>query len=168
MNHKDWAFNKSQRFAPVLSYSSLQILTSKFINKVRILQQGDFKNAFCNALLPDNKIAIARPPLGDPNSGPIDFWLLNKTLYGLRRLPRHWYNPIMKILRDMGLTPSNHSPSPLAGVINDGTPLSTPRHKIHMGLYVNDLVFFLESDSEESCLKRLINDKVTPDFMGDA
>ena len=37
-----------------------------------------------------------------------------------------------------------------------------------MGLYVNDFLFFSESDSEESRLKRLINNKVTTDFMGDA
>ena len=75
-NHKDRAFNKSQRFAPVLFYSSLRILTSESTNKNRILQKGDYKNAFCNALLPDDDITIFRPPLGDPESSPDDFWIL--------------------------------------------------------------------------------------------
>ena len=73
INNADCAFKKSQSFDPVLSYSSLQILTSKATKKIRILQQGKLKNAFCNDLLPDDKITIVRPPLGDPNSSPNDF-----------------------------------------------------------------------------------------------
>ena len=98
-NHKDCAFNKSHRFAPVLSYSSLWILNSKAINKRHIHQKGDCKNAFYNALLPDDEIAIVRRPLGDPDSSPNNFSLLNKTLYGLRRSPQHCYNLIKKILK---------------------------------------------------------------------
>ena len=82
-NHEDFAFNNSQRFAPVLSHSSLWLLASKDIEKGHILQQGDYKNAFCNALLPEDKITIVCPHLGDPDSIPGDFWLLNKTLYRL-------------------------------------------------------------------------------------
>ena len=72
-NHEDRTLNKSQRFAPVLSYSFLRILTSKATNKGCILQQGDFKNTFCNALLQDDDIAIVRPPLGDTDSVPSNF-----------------------------------------------------------------------------------------------
>ena len=36
-DHKDQAYNKSQHFAPILSYSSMRLLTSKAINKRRIL-----------------------------------------------------------------------------------------------------------------------------------
>ena len=93
---------------------------------MRILQQGGCKNDFCNALLPDNEITIVLPPLGDPESSPDDFWILNKTLYSLRRSPQHWYNLITKILRDMGLTPSKHDPCLFSGVINYSTPPSTP------------------------------------------
>ena len=105
-NQKYRAFNKSQHFAPVLSYFSLWFLSSKATNKRCILQQGECKNAFCNALLPDNKITIVHQPLGDTDSGPKKFWLVKKTLYGLRRSPQHWYNLITKNFRDMGLTPS--------------------------------------------------------------
>ena len=38
-NHKYWAFNKSQRLAPVLSYSYLWLSTSKYTKKRRILHQ---------------------------------------------------------------------------------------------------------------------------------
>ena len=49
VNHENCAFNKSQLFAPVLSYSYLWLLTSKVIEKSCILHQGNFKSSFCNA-----------------------------------------------------------------------------------------------------------------------
>ena len=93
-NHEYLAFNKSQRFALFLSYSSIRLLTSKSTKKRCILQQAYGKNYLCNALLPDKKLTIVLPPLVDPDSSTDDFWLLNKTLYGLRRSPQHWYNLI--------------------------------------------------------------------------
>ena len=113
-------------------------------------------------------ITIVRPPLDDPDSNPDDFWILNKTLYGLRKSPQHWYNLIAKILRDMGLTPSNNNPCLLSSGIDYVTPSATPRHTIHVGLYVNNFFFFSESDTEDYYFKQLLNDKVTNDFMGNA
>ena len=72
------------------------------------------------------------------------------------------------ILREVGLTPSTHDPCLFSGVINDVTLPSTPQHQIHVGLYVDDFVFFSESYAEEFQFKRLLNSKVTTDFMGDA
>ena len=67
----------------------------------------------------------------------------------------------------MGITSSNHYPCLLSGVIDDGTPPTIPVHPIHVGLCVDDFVFFLELDAEESCFKQLLNEKVTTEFMGD-
>ena len=128
-NHKYWAFNKSQRLAPVLSYSYLWLPTSKYNEKRRILHQGDYKYAFYNTLLTDDVITIVRPPLGDPNSGPDNFWPLNKKIYGLRRSPQHRFNLITDILGDMGIPPSKHVPCLFPGVIDNGTPPSSPRKK---------------------------------------
>ena len=58
-------YQKSQRYAPVLKYSSLRLLTDKVVGYKRILQQGDCKNAFCKAALPYNEVNIIRPPIGD-------------------------------------------------------------------------------------------------------
>ena len=54
------------------------------------LTQGDCKNVFCNARLPDDETTIIKPPSGDPDAKKYVFWLLQKTLYGLGRSPRHW------------------------------------------------------------------------------
>ena len=139
-NHEDRAFNKSYLFAPVLSYSSLWILTSKAIKNC-ILQQSDWKNTFCNALLPDNEITIVRPPLGDPESSPKNFLLLNKTLNGLQWLTQHWYNLITNIMKYIDITSSKNGPCLLSGIINNITPPTTTRYNIHFGLYVDDFVF---------------------------
>ena len=88
-NFEDKLYEKSQWYAPVLKYSSHRLLTSKCVGDKRVLQQGDCKNAFCNANLPDDENIAIRPPVGDPVYNKDEYWLLNKTLYGLQRLPHH-------------------------------------------------------------------------------
>ncbi len=34
----------------------------------RVLKQGNYKNAFCQGILPNNKITIVKPPIGDPDA----------------------------------------------------------------------------------------------------
>ena len=108
---EDRLYQKSQHYAPVLKYSSLRLLTAKSAGDKRILQQGDCKNVFCNATLPDNEVTVIRPPIGDLAFQEDEYWLLKKTLYGLRRSPHHWYNMIKGILLNMGLKASPHDPS---------------------------------------------------------
>jgi len=88
-NFKDRLYEKSQQYAPVLKYSSLRLLTTKCVGDKRILQQGGCKNAFCNTNLPGDEEMAIRTPVGDPSYGKDKYWLLNKTLYGLRQSPRH-------------------------------------------------------------------------------
>ena len=38
------------------------------VKNCRRLKQGDCKNAFYNARLPDNKTTIIKPPSGDPDA----------------------------------------------------------------------------------------------------
>jgi hypothetical protein len=82
-NFEDRIYSKSARYAPVLKYSSLRLLVSKAVGHKRILQQGDCKNAFCQATLPEDEWMAVRPPVGDPAYNKVKYWLLNKTLYGL-------------------------------------------------------------------------------------
>ena len=86
-NFEDRLYQKSQRYAPVLTYSSLRLLTAKEVGDKWILQQGDFKNAFCNVTLPDDEVTVILPPIGDPAFQEGEYWLLKETLYGLRLSP---------------------------------------------------------------------------------
>ena len=38
------------------------------VENCRRLKQGDCKNAFCNACLPDDESTIIKPPSGDPDA----------------------------------------------------------------------------------------------------
>ena len=100
-NFENKLYHKSQRYAPVLKYTSLRLLTAKLVGNKRILQQGDYKNALCNAQLPDDEFTY---PYVQEN----EYWLLKKTLYGLRFSPHHWYNMIEGILLKTGIHPSPH------------------------------------------------------------
>ena len=144
-NLKNRIWSKSEKYAPVLQYSSLRLLTSMAVENRRRLKQGDCKNAFCNAVLPPDETTIIKPPAGDPDSKKDVFWLLKKTLYGLGRSPRHWYKMVNKILTDMGLKPSLHDPCLFQGVPSSlASPATTTDEPLHLGLYVDDFVYFSE------------------------
>ena len=69
-NLGDHEWPKHEHYAPVLQYSSLHLMVSLAIQRKRVLQQGDVKNAFCNADLPPDEVTIVRPPAGDPDAKP--------------------------------------------------------------------------------------------------
>ena len=77
-------WSKSDCFDPVLCGDSLHLLVSLAVEKHRPLHQGDRRNAFCQGILPPDELTIVRPPSGNPEGGPQEFWLLLCTLYGLR------------------------------------------------------------------------------------
>ena len=80
---EDRLYQKSQRYAPVLKYSSLRLLPSKAVGDKLILQQGYCKNAFYNSTFPDGEVTVIRPPIFGPSFQEDEYWLLKKTLYGL-------------------------------------------------------------------------------------
>ena len=144
-NSEDCLYQKSQRYAPFLKYSSLLLLTAKSVGDKRILQQGDCKNAFWNATIPDDEVTVIRPPIGNPDFQEDEYWLLNKTLYGLPRSPYHWYNTIKGILLNMGLKASPHDPCLISGILDNPSPpqtISESQPQLPIGLCVDDFVFY--------------------------
>jgi hypothetical protein len=165
-NHEDRYFSKSQRYAPVLKYSSLNLLCSKAVEHKRVLQQGDCKNAFCHAILPEDELTVVRPPIGDPAFEKDEYWLLNKTLYGLRRSPHHWYNMFCAALKKMGLQQSVHDPCLFSGnLTSDPTPSAAS--EIHVGIYVDYFVFFSSDPAAEALFQAELEKHVVVEFMGD-
>ena len=167
-NHEDRLWSKSDRFAPVLRQDSLRFLASLAVEKRRALRQGDCKNAFCQGILPPEEITIVRPPSGDPDADPHEYWLLRKTLYGLRRSPRHWYDKINAILISIGLTPSLEDPCLYSGFIRDPSDPTSEKSTspLTLGLYVDDFVYFSEDPSVEALFCRLLAERCKVDFMG--
>eukprot|EP00984_Skeletonema_dohrnii_P019485 scaffold9319_cov84-Skeletonema_dohrnii-CCMP3373.AAC.1 len=143
------------------------------VEKRRRLQQGDAKNAFCQGTLPADETTIIKPPPGDPDAAPDEYWLLKKCLYGLARSPRHWFDLISSTLRDMGMQPSSHDPCLWIGHPSDksdtssaSTSTSTTEPPLHLGIYMDDFVYFSESDEVERRFERLLASKIKVDFMG--
>jgi len=87
-------WSKADCFSPVVSLPMVRFLTSVVVKHRRTLKQGDCKFAFIQASLPESELTIVKPPIGCPFSGPRSYWRLKKSLYGLRRAPRHWYKLI--------------------------------------------------------------------------
>jgi hypothetical protein len=166
-NHEDRYWSKSQRYAPVLNMSPFACWPPKC---KRILQQGDCKNAFCQAYLPEDECTVVHPPVGDPGYAKDEFWLLKKTLYGLRRSPHHWYNMFTKILTKLGLQASPHDPCVYTGVVNPGPdydPATSNQKLLHIGIYVDDFVYFSEDPAEEKLFQEALASCIKVDFMGD-
>ncbi len=166
--HERRNWSKSDRFAPVLWFDSLRFLVSLSTQHRRALKQGDCKNTFCQGTLPAEETTIVRPPSGDPDASKDKYWLLLKTLYGLRWSPRHWYDKINAILCSIGLTPSSHNPCLYTGFVQDPKDppgLQSPKPLVP-GIYVNDFIYFSEDPAVEALFERLLRERVKVEFMG--
>jgi len=97
----DWS--KPDYYAPVMSILELRLMVSIAIKFKCILNSGDFKQAFVQVLLPENEKYVLKPPIRCPLTEKNSYWLLHRTLYGLKRSTRHWYEKAIKILSAMGL-----------------------------------------------------------------
>mmetsp|Transcript_3327 Transcript_3327/g.4656 ORF Transcript_3327/g.4656 Transcript_3327/m.4656 type:complete len:165 (-) Transcript_3327:934-1428(-) len=88
--------------------------------------------------------------------------LLKKTLYGLKRLPKHWFNKAVSILKAVGIHRIPNSPCLCIGnIIEDEPPLI-------LGLYVDDCVYYSQSLEVEKEFERRLNNEIQGKitFMG--
>ena len=169
-NSKDHLCQKSQRYAPVLKHSFLHQLEAKEVGDKLILEQGDYKNEFCKTTLPGDEVMVLRPPIGNPYYQEDEYWILKKTLYGLHRPPHHCYNTIKGILLKMFLKASPHDPCLLSGVLaNPSSPdtIYAAQSQIHVGLYVENFVFYSSDPTQEAPFKTLLQEHIQVDFMED-
>ena len=144
-----------------MAQSSVRLLASLAVQNRRVLKQADCKNAFCQPTLPSDEVVVCKPPAGCPRSKPGELWRLRKTLYGLRRSPRHWYELIRSVFADLGLTPCPHAPSVFTGSPLPGQP------PIYIAVYVDDLAYFLASDAVESWFETALQSKLRVTLMGE-
>jgi len=154
----DWT--KPDCYAPVMSMLELRLMVSIAIKFKRILKSGDFKQAFVQALLPPEEQYVLRPPIGCPHTEKNTYWKLQRTLYGLKRSPRHWYDKAIQILSKMGLQQCPNAPCLFTGTILPGKP------PLFLGLYVDDFIFFSESDEVEQHFQKELQKATQVDFMG--
>ena len=160
-NHEDTIWEPGDLHAPVIRKESDRLLTTIAVNMGRTQKQGDCKTAFLHPTLPPDEIVIVRPPPGCPFSKPGELWFLNKTLYGLRRSPKHWYDALCGALQEIGMHPLAHDPCVFTGTLIPGGPL------LYLGVYVDDFTYFSESDEVERVFEAALSSKLSIDWMGE-
>jgi hypothetical protein len=100
-NHKDRIWTKSEKYAPVLHIDLMQLITSLVVEKRRMLKLGNCKNTFCQGILPNDKITIIKPPIGDPDAKKDEYWLLQHTIYGQDQIHPLRYRPSQECFGSM-------------------------------------------------------------------
>ena len=141
LDNNNWS--KSQTHVPVMNLIELKFMTSLAVHYRRVLKSGDFKQAFYQAILPEDEPYVLRPPPGCPFTPPNSYWLLKRTLYGLKRSPRHWFDKVTSILSKLGLKPLLNAPCLFKGEVIPG------RATLFLGFYVHDFVYFSEDQEVE-------------------
>jgi hypothetical protein len=132
------------------------------------LKQGNCKNTFCQGVLPLEEVTIVRPPSGDLHAAKDEYWLLQKTLYGLQHSPQHWYEKIDSILHSICLTPNAHDPCFCTGFVQDPLDPSASQSSVplSMGLYVDNFLYFSADPAVEELFEWLSWERVKVGFMG--
>ena len=145
---------------PVLSQMELRFIIALAARKRCIPKTGDIKQAFCQSSLPPDENYICRPPPGCPVTPPNTYWKLKKTLYGLKRSPRHFYELATKLLLSLGLKQHPLSPCLFSGSIIKNKP------PLYLGLYVDDFIYFSKDKSVETTFEQEFSKKIDIDFNG--
>ena len=153
-------WSRADCYAPVMSLLELRLITAIAVRHKRTLKAGDIKQAFVQAVLPPEENYVLKPPPGCPLTPPNTYWLLKRTLYGLKRSPRHWYDKAVQLLHKIGLRRCKHSPCLFYGEVIPGLP------PLYLGLYVDDFVYFSESDKVEKEFENKLQAYTTVNFMG--
>ena len=159
LDNHDWS--KSDCFAPVLSQPELRLLINISVGIKQVPKQANVSQAFCQSVLPPNEQYVLRPPPGCPKTPKNSYWKLLRTLYGLKRSPRHWYNKAKSVLESIGLKRVKNSNCIFSGIVLKGHP------PIYVGLYVDDFIFFSASDKVEEAFQQKFGAEVKTTFDGD-
>jgi hypothetical protein len=159
-NHDYHTWSREATAAPVLSQMELHLLTALAISHKRVLKNCDVKQAFVQSSLPATENYFVKPPVGCPKSAPGTYCRLLRSLYGLRRAPKLWFDKLSTHLLAMGLRSSPNSPCLFVGTLLPGEP------PIYLGIYVDDIIYFSPSDVVEIKFESLLSSIGNVDFMG--
>jgi len=96
---QEYGINYGETFAPVAFATTIRLLLALSLVSNLKLRQFDIKCAFLYATLPKNEQVYMRAP---PGFGKRGYWLLKKSLYGLRQSPRLFNQHLHKTLQKLG------------------------------------------------------------------
>ena len=154
-------WSNSDCFAPVISPFELQLLVAISTQMKVIPKSGDVSQAFVPSVLPEDEKYVIKPPHGCPITPSKTYLLLKKTLYGLKRSPRHWYETCKSTLIKLGLKPCPNAPCIILRTLIEGQP------PLYLGLFVDDFFFFSESPEVEQKFQQDFGQQYKVDFQSE-
>jgi len=138
-----------ETYAPVASWTSIQMLTILALQRKCVTKQVNFSNAFVQAPLEKN-VYVSLPPMFNDASGldPKSLCLkLNKSLYGMREAPKLWADHLEKGLIKSRFASSHEDPGIYYG------------QGMAIAVYVDDVLFFgPDADAMETVITELQTD----------
>ncbi|KAK1626062.1 hypothetical protein QYE76_000377 [Lolium multiflorum] len=118
-------------FSPVVKPMTVRLILSIAVSRGWALRQVDVQNAFLHGDIQEEVYMSQPPGYVDPDR-PHHVCRLQKSLYGLKQVPRAWYSKLSVKLQSMGFKPSKSDTS-LFIFLN-------PRVIIYMLIYVDDII----------------------------
>lgn len=134
----------NETYSPVVRYTSLRFLIALAAKRNMKIDQMDAVTAYLQGDL-EEEIYMDQPEGYNDGSG--RFCRLNKAIYGLRQSGREWNKKLDSALMSFGLTKSRSDPC----VYFSGNFL------LIIAIYVDDILFFWEDESEKDKLKRSLS-----------
>ena len=135
-----------ETFAPVVAWPTVRCLLAFALRNNLATRQVDFSNAFVQSKLPPDEQVFVEVPKGysDPDGQDVVLQL-NKSLYGMRQSPFHWFNTIKSSLLHRDFKQSEEDPC-MFHRDSDGMILL---------LYVDDVILL---NSSEEAIDDFIDD----------
>ena len=83
-----------------------RFLVSLTVQRKVPLKNGDIKQAFVQATLPPDENYVLRPSSNYKRTPASTYWLIKRTLYGLKRFLKHWFIKSTNFLQKCSLEPT--------------------------------------------------------------
>jgi hypothetical protein len=125
-----------ETFSPVVKPATVRTVLSLAVSRSWPVHQLDVKNAFLHGTLSETVYCSQPTRFVDP-AQPDCVCLLNKSLYGLKQVPRAWYNRFATYITSLGFVEAKFDTSLF--VFRHGTDI------VYLHLYVDDIVITVSS-----------------------
>jgi hypothetical protein len=133
LGDREWSDCLRDVFAPTINCKTINLLLAIAAQQGLHLYGLDIFGAFITADIDQDEPVYVQLPKGldpdNPESQPI--WKLLRTLYGLNRAPKAFFDQLTQFLRDKGYSQSTHDPCLFFKINDDGK-------RIYFCIHVDD------------------------------
>jgi hypothetical protein len=143
--HQQYGIDFVKTFSPVFKPPTIKLILALAVTYNCPLRQLDVRNAFLHGIL-KNEVYMQQPTGYVDSSHPHHVCKLHKSIYGLKKAPRAWFESFTTQLLNLGFQPSSADSSLF--IYRDGPIIA------FLLLYVDDIVL---TGNNPSFLKQLIS-----------